>query len=175
MYSRIINPSNQKNVRVNSVLGKRILRNYINMLVGGSDTAAIVPETDVMWRDPLKDLFVAETDGTERKTLEEDELEYMKHDWKLKKNPKTGEPEEWEYIYRLDGDVGEEGLYTKKEFEDYYDGTDEWDRAERVEDPVPYGEEWEKRIGGFENILSGEYTHHKKIVLTDTKNKVLFL
>ena len=118
MYSRIINPSNQKSVRVNSVLGKRILRNYINMLVGGSDTDTPVEEEagaagptslssprsevdgsdtaatpveeddgdeydeDGTWRDPLENLIVAETDGTERRTLEDDELEYMEHGWK---------------------------------------------------------------------------------------------
>lgn len=45
MYSRIINPSNQKSVRVNSVLGKRILRKYLSVLVGGSDAAAAAGPT----------------------------------------------------------------------------------------------------------------------------------
>lgn len=160
MYSRIINPSNQKSVRVNSVLGKRILRNYINMLVGGSDTDTPVEEDD---GDEYGE------DGTWRDPLEKDEVAYRSHDWELKKSPETGEPLEWEYIFRPEGVGGKR--YTKKEFEDYYGGTDEWDDAPLVKQPVPYGGEWVRRIDGDENILSGEYTHHKKIVLSDADAK----
>ena len=37
MYSKIVNPLNGEHVIINSILGKKILRDYLNVLIGGSE------------------------------------------------------------------------------------------------------------------------------------------
>lgn len=50
MYQKIVNPKTNRKVKVNSKIGKSIIKSYYNALVtGGSD------KTDFVWENPFKD------------------------------------------------------------------------------------------------------------------------